>query len=73
LERWPASLPAWTPYLDTPMKRRPRSPEANFLPDIATGGCDPDGNGWLLQEIRGRLPGRATHEPLNGKMTDVIG
>jgi catechol 2,3-dioxygenase-like lactoylglutathione lyase family enzyme len=33
---------------------------------------DPDGNGWLLQEIKERLPGRTTHEPLNGRMTDIL-
>jgi catechol 2,3-dioxygenase-like lactoylglutathione lyase family enzyme len=33
---------------------------------------DPDGNGWMLQEIKERLPGRATHEALNGKLTDVL-
>jgi catechol 2,3-dioxygenase-like lactoylglutathione lyase family enzyme len=27
---------------------------------------DPDGNVWLLQEIRERLPGRSTHESRNG-------
>lgn len=33
---------------------------------------DPDGNGWLLQEIKERLPGRVEPEPLNGKTTDVL-
>jgi hypothetical protein len=33
---------------------------------------DPDGNGWLLQEIKERLPGRTTHKPLSGKMTDIL-
>jgi catechol 2,3-dioxygenase-like lactoylglutathione lyase family enzyme len=33
---------------------------------------DPDGTGWLLQEIKERLPGRTTHEPLSGKMTDIL-
>jgi len=33
---------------------------------------DPDGNVWLLQEIKERLPGRVTPEPLNGKVTDII-
>ncbi len=33
---------------------------------------DPDGNGWLLQEIKERLPGRTTHEPLDGRMTDIL-
>jgi catechol 2,3-dioxygenase-like lactoylglutathione lyase family enzyme len=33
---------------------------------------DPDGNVWLLQEIRERLPGRTTHEPLGGTMTDIL-
>jgi catechol 2,3-dioxygenase-like lactoylglutathione lyase family enzyme len=32
---------------------------------------DPDGNGWLLQEIKERLPGR-TMPPLNRKMTDIL-
>jgi catechol 2,3-dioxygenase-like lactoylglutathione lyase family enzyme len=35
---------------------------------------DPDGNVWLLQEIKERLPGRTTHETLNvnGKVTDIL-
>ncbi|MEO8661275.1 MAG: VOC family protein [Bryobacteraceae bacterium] len=34
--------------------------------------ADPDGNVWLLQELRERLPGRATPESLNGKVTDIL-
>jgi catechol 2,3-dioxygenase-like lactoylglutathione lyase family enzyme len=34
---------------------------------------DPDGSGWLLQEIRERLPGRATQPSLNGDMTPPTG
>jgi len=33
---------------------------------------DPDGNVWLLQEIKERLPGRTTHGSLNGKTTDIL-
>lgn len=35
---------------------------------------DPDGNVWLLQEIRERLPGRTTHETLNvnGTVTGIL-
>lgn len=33
---------------------------------------DPDGNVWLLQEIRERLPGRVTHKSLNGDMSAVL-
>jgi catechol 2,3-dioxygenase-like lactoylglutathione lyase family enzyme len=33
---------------------------------------DPDGNVWLLQEIRERLPGRTTRESLNGKATGIL-
>jgi catechol 2,3-dioxygenase-like lactoylglutathione lyase family enzyme len=33
---------------------------------------DPDGNTWLLQEIKKRLPGRETHIPLNGEMTEIL-
>ncbi len=33
---------------------------------------DPDGNVWLLQEIKERLPGRSTQQPLNSKMTDIL-
>ena len=33
---------------------------------------DPDGNVWLLQEIRERLPGRATHGSLNGNLADIL-
>jgi catechol 2,3-dioxygenase-like lactoylglutathione lyase family enzyme len=33
---------------------------------------DPDGNGWLLQEIRERLPGRTAREPLGVEATDIL-
>ena len=34
---------------------------------------DPDGNTWLMQEIRQRLPGRVTtHASVNGKATDIL-
>ena len=33
---------------------------------------DPDGNVWLLQEIRERLPGRVTRASLNGQATGVL-
>ena len=33
---------------------------------------DPDGNVWLLQEIRERLPGRTTRVSLNGNLTAVL-
>jgi catechol 2,3-dioxygenase-like lactoylglutathione lyase family enzyme len=33
---------------------------------------DPDGNVWVLQEIKERLPGRATAASLNGKATGVL-
>jgi catechol 2,3-dioxygenase-like lactoylglutathione lyase family enzyme len=33
---------------------------------------DPDGNVWLLQEIKERLPGRTTHGSANGKATDIL-
>jgi catechol 2,3-dioxygenase-like lactoylglutathione lyase family enzyme len=35
---------------------------------------DPDGNVWLLQEIKERLPGRTTEATisLNGKVTDIL-
>lgn len=33
---------------------------------------DPDGNVWLLQEIKERLPGRTTRESLNGNMTGIL-
>lgn len=33
---------------------------------------DPDGNVWLLQEIKERLPGRVTPGPLSGKVTDIL-
>lgn len=34
---------------------------------------DPDGNLWLLQEIKERLPGRTTtHESVNGEMTHIL-
>ncbi len=32
---------------------------------------DPDGNGWLLQEIKVRLPGMTRHK-LNGEMTHTL-
>ncbi|HYP14428.1 MAG TPA: VOC family protein [Bryobacteraceae bacterium] len=33
---------------------------------------DPDGNVWLLQEIRERLPGRATRPSVNGQATAIL-
>jgi catechol 2,3-dioxygenase-like lactoylglutathione lyase family enzyme len=33
---------------------------------------DPDGNVWLLQEIKERLPGRTTRESLAGNMTGIL-
>lgn len=33
---------------------------------------DPDGNVWLLQEIRERLPGRVTRASLNGQATAIL-
>lgn len=33
---------------------------------------DPDGNVWLLQEIRERLPGRVTRPSLNGDATSIL-
>ncbi|HYP06821.1 MAG TPA: VOC family protein, partial [Bryobacteraceae bacterium] len=33
---------------------------------------DPDGNVWLLQEIRERLPGRVTQRSVNGNMTSIL-
>jgi catechol 2,3-dioxygenase-like lactoylglutathione lyase family enzyme len=33
---------------------------------------DPDGNIWLLQEIKERLPGRVTRASLNGQATGIL-
>jgi catechol 2,3-dioxygenase-like lactoylglutathione lyase family enzyme len=33
---------------------------------------DPDGNVWLLQEIRERLPGRVTRASLNGRASAIL-
>jgi catechol 2,3-dioxygenase-like lactoylglutathione lyase family enzyme len=33
---------------------------------------DPDGNVWLLQEIKERAPGRTTRESLNGNMIGIL-
>jgi catechol 2,3-dioxygenase-like lactoylglutathione lyase family enzyme len=33
---------------------------------------DPDGNVWLLQEIKERLPGRTTQESPNGNITGIL-
>jgi catechol 2,3-dioxygenase-like lactoylglutathione lyase family enzyme len=33
---------------------------------------DPDGNVWLLQEIKERLPGRVTRASLNGQATSIL-
>ncbi len=33
---------------------------------------DPDGNGWLLQEIRKRLPGRTAREPLKAETAGIL-
>jgi catechol 2,3-dioxygenase-like lactoylglutathione lyase family enzyme len=33
---------------------------------------DPDGNVWLLQEVRDRLPGRMWRASVNGNMADIL-
>jgi catechol 2,3-dioxygenase-like lactoylglutathione lyase family enzyme len=33
---------------------------------------DPDGNGWLLQEITTRLPGRVATQPPGAETTDIL-
>ena len=33
---------------------------------------DPDGNSWLLQEIKKRLPGRTASQLLDAEVTDVL-
>ena len=33
---------------------------------------DPDGNRWLLQEIKERLPGRTWHKSVNGAMNGLL-
>ena len=33
---------------------------------------DPDGNVWLMQEIKERLPGRINHTTLNGKTSEIL-
>jgi catechol 2,3-dioxygenase-like lactoylglutathione lyase family enzyme len=33
---------------------------------------DPDGNVWLLQEIKERLPGRTAHQLLDGEVNDLL-
>jgi len=48
-----------------------RDPEGTSYNSFASFR-DPDGNVWLLQEIKERLPGRETPETLNGKVTDIL-
>ena len=33
---------------------------------------DPDGNAWMLQEIKERLPGRTAQDGVNGNMTKIL-
>ncbi|HEX4407157.1 MAG TPA: VOC family protein [Xanthobacteraceae bacterium] len=33
---------------------------------------DPDGNGWLMQEIKQRLPGRVASQPLTAETTQIL-
>jgi hypothetical protein len=49
--RCAAGVIAWRVWIDShPGKAAPIAPGASFN--------DPDGNGWLLQEVKTRLPGR---------------
>ena len=48
-----------------------RDPEGRSYGSYASFS-DPDGNVWLLQEIRERLPGRVTSSSLNGNETRVL-
>jgi catechol 2,3-dioxygenase-like lactoylglutathione lyase family enzyme len=58
-----AAKEKWAPGPDP--ERRSYASYASF--------SDPDGNVWLLQEIKERLPGRVTiNEAVNGKLTDIL-
>jgi catechol 2,3-dioxygenase-like lactoylglutathione lyase family enzyme len=48
-----------------------RHPEPSDYGSFASF-TDPDGNGWLLQEIKKRLPGRTTREPQKGEVTGIL-
>src|SRR5262249_34419894 len=48
-----------------------RAPEPGDYASFASFS-DPDGNSWLMQEIKKRLPGRTSREPLEGDMTDIL-
>lgn len=57
-------------YAD-PAKRAP-GPDAQRRSYASYGSFrDPDGNVWLLQEIKERIPGRVSN-PLDSKMTDIL-
>jgi catechol 2,3-dioxygenase-like lactoylglutathione lyase family enzyme len=48
-----------------------RDPQGSSYNSFASFS-DPDGNVWLLQEIKQRLPGRETPDSLDGKVTDIL-
>ena len=59
-------------HRDDSLRRVPGpSPERRSYASYATFS-DPDGNSWLLQEIRKRLPGRTASQLLDAQVTDVL-
>ena len=48
-----------------------RDPQGRSYYSLASF-TDPDGNGWLLQEIKERLPGRISSQPLGAETTDIL-
>ena len=58
-------------YAGTEMHAAGLDPQRRSYGSYATF-TDPDGNVWMLQEIRERLPGRTAQESLNGKASEVL-
>jgi hypothetical protein len=60
------------PYLFGRLRVGGRDPEHRSYRSFASFS-DPDGNGWLLQEITTRLPGRIAGNTAYGSVSDLAG
>ena len=58
-------------YADSGKRAAGLDPQRRSYGSYATFS-DPDGNVWLMQEIRQRLPGRTAQQSLNGKTSGVL-
>ncbi len=58
-------------YADVEKRAAGMDPQRRSYGSYATFS-DPDGNVWMLQEIKERLPGREIRESLNGKTAGVL-